>query len=73
MLSDTPPELAAGGNSRSAFLRATLGSAAALAAVVAQPKEAPAFGEQGVCVVLGGHPILSEDGGIMHNATRHAD
>ena len=47
MLSEDPSALA--GGSRAAFLRATLGSAAALAAVVAQPKEAPAFGEEGVC------------------------
>lgn len=32
-------------NSRAAFLKATLGGAAALAAVVAKPAEAPAFGE----------------------------
>lgn len=47
MLSEDPSALA--GGSRAAFLRATLGSAAALAVVVAQPKEAPAFGEEGVC------------------------
>lgn len=48
MLSESTSALA--GGSRAAFLRATLGSAAALAAVFAKPKEAPAFGEKGECV-----------------------
>lgn len=44
MRSGGSPELATSG--RAAFLRSTLGSAAALAAVVATPKKATAFGEQ---------------------------
>eukprot|EP00903_Cladosiphon_okamuranus_P014346 g13320.t1 len=43
MISERTSELAGGGSSRAAFLRATLGSAAALAAVVAKSKEASAF------------------------------
>lgn len=69
MLSESPSALAGGGgSSRAAFLRATVGGAAVLAAVVAKPKEAPAFGEKGVCGVWLPPPL---DGGCRCNAPRH--
>ncbi len=54
MRSEGPPELASG--DRAAFLRATIASAATLAAVVATPKEAPAFGEFGGAPDASGFP-----------------
>lgn len=67
MRSEGPSELARG--NRAAFLRATIASAATLAAVVAMPKEAPAFGEFGGAQNASGYPWRISSERVMNTGT----
>lgn len=72
MLSESNSALA-GAGSRADFLRATLGSAAALAAVVAKPKESPAFGKRGMCVVCLVAALAAGGVAMQGNASRRKE